>query len=45
MLNYIVPQGKNTAVVKYLNNTEKFISQGYDLINFPQYQLVILQNS
>ena len=45
MLSYIVPEGEKTAVIKYLNWQQNYRSAGYELINFNDYQIVILQNS
>jgi len=45
MLSYLVPEGKNTAVIKYLNWNQEYKSAGYELIDFNDYQIVILQNS
>ena len=45
MLSYIVPEGKPTTIIKYLNWNHVFKSAWYELINFEDYQIVILQNS
>lgn len=45
MLSYLVPEGENTAVIKYLKWNHDFKSAWYELIDFNDYQIVILQNS
>lgn len=45
ILSYFVPKWEKTAVVKYHNSEENYISKWYDLIDFNKYKIVILQNS
>ncbi|MCP4522611.1 MAG: S41 family peptidase [Candidatus Gracilibacteria bacterium] len=45
MLSYMVPEGDKTAVIKYLKGNQNYKSAGYDLIDFSQYKIVVLQNS
>jgi carboxyl-terminal processing protease len=45
MLSYLVPEGEPTAIIKYLEWNHVFKSSGYELINFSDYKIVILQNS
>lgn len=45
MLSYLVPEGKNTAIIKYLNWNQEFKSSWYELIDFNKYKIIILQNS
>ncbi len=45
MLSYFVAEWKNTAVVKYHDKEQNYVSKWYDLIDFSKYKLVILQNS
>lgn len=45
MLSYLVPEGENTAVIKYLKWDHEFKSAWYELIDFSKYKIIILQNS
>jgi len=45
MLSYMVPEGDSTAVVKYNGMDRHYYSKGYDLIDFSDYEIIILQNS
>jgi carboxyl-terminal processing protease len=45
MLSYIIPKWEKTAVIKYLWYEENITSEWYDLINFNNYKVVVLQNS
>ncbi len=45
MLWYFIPQWENTAVVKYLNDEQIYKSKWYNLINFNDYEIILLQNS
>jgi carboxyl-terminal processing protease len=45
MLSYVVPEGEKTAVIKYLKWNQDYISAWYELIDFSEYKIVILQNS
>lgn len=45
MLSYMVPEGDATAVVKYNGMDRYYYSKGYDLIDFNDYEIIILQNS
>lgn len=44
MLSYIVPKWKNTAVIKTLNWDTSYKSDWYELVNFNDYRIIILQN-
>lgn len=45
MLSYFVKAWETTAIVKYHDSENTFISRWYDLIDFNKYKIVILQNS
>lgn len=45
MLSYFVEKWESTAIVKYLKQEQKYTSKWYDLIDFNDYKIVILQNS
>jgi carboxyl-terminal processing protease len=45
MLSYVVPEWEKTAVIKYLKWNQDYISAWYELIDFSEYKIVILQNS
>ena len=45
MLSYFVEEWKPTAVVKYTKWEQEYNSKGYDLLDFSNYKIVILQNS
>lgn len=45
ILSYFIESGETTAIVKYHDSTKTFISKWYDLIDFKDYNIVILQNS
>jgi carboxyl-terminal processing protease len=44
MLWHFVPKWEPTAVVKYLSWEQNYTSEGYDLIDFSKYRIIILQN-
>ncbi|MDD3645983.1 MAG: S41 family peptidase [Candidatus Gracilibacteria bacterium] len=45
MLSFFVPEGEPTAIVKYRSGNIAYKSEGFDLIDFSKYKLVVLQNS
>ena len=45
MLSYFVEEWKPTAIVKYTKWEQQYNSKGYDLLDFSNYKIVILQNS
>lgn len=45
ILSYFIDKNETTAVVKYHDSTKTFISKWYDLINFKDYKIIVLQNS
>ncbi len=45
MLSYFVPSWEITAVVKYYDGSRIYKSRWYDLVDFSNYKIVILQNS
>lgn len=45
MLSYFVNKWETTAVVKYHDSEKTFTSRWYDLVDFNNYKIVILQNS
>jgi len=45
MLSYFVKKWDNTAILKYLDSEKTYKSKWYELIDFNNYKIVILQNS
>lgn len=45
MLWYFVPKWETTAVVKYLDDNQTYKSKWYNLLDFNDYEIILLQNS
>lgn len=44
MLSHLIKKWEKTAVVKYLDKENSFISKGYETLNLDDYKIIILQN-
>jgi carboxyl-terminal processing protease len=45
MLSYMVPENEPTAVIKYLSGDRVLKSAWYNIVDFDDYTIVLLQNS
>lgn len=45
MLSNFVEEWKPIAVIKYQTDSTTYTSYGYDIVDFSNYELIILQNS